>query len=198
MVAGAILAGGGATRFGGAPKGLALLDGERIADRLARLLHGTLGAPPVLIANAPDAATWQLGLRIERDVRPGAGALGGILSALVHAPAPVVVLAWDMPYVTAALVRRLAEGLERAAVVIPASDGRRGLEPLCAAYGPACRAPIEAAIARGDLRAIAFHQDVTVDVVPLEEVAEYGDPARLFFNVNTTADLDAAGGAWPG
>ena len=148
MVAGAILAGGGATRFGGAPKGLALLDGERIADRLARLLHGTLGAPPVLIANAPDAATWQLGLRIERDVRPGAGALGGILSALVHAPAPVVVLAWDMPYVTAALVRRLAEGLARADVVIPASDGRRGLEPLCAAYGQACRAAPEKVIAR--------------------------------------------------
>lgn len=198
MVAGAILAGGGATRFGGAPKGLALLDGERIADRLARLLHDTLGAPPVLIANAPDAAGWQLGLRIERDVLPGAGALGGILSAIVHAPAPVVVLAWDMPYVTAALVRRLAEGLARADVVIPASDGRRGLEPLCAAYGPACRAPIEAAIARDDLRAIAFHQDVTVDVVPPEEVAACGDPARLFFNVNTTADLDAAGGSWPG
>ena len=198
MVAGAILAGGGATRFGGAPKGLAQLDGERIADRLTRLLHDTLGTPPVLIANAPDAASWHLGLRIERDVLPGFGALGGILSAVVHAPAPVVVLAWDMPYVTAALVRRLADGLSRADVVIPASDGRRGLEPLCAAYGPACRAPIEAAIARGDLRAIAFHREVTVEVVPHEEVAACGDPARLFFNVNTTADLDAAGGTWPG
>ncbi|MDQ5839789.1 MAG: NTP transferase domain-containing protein, partial [Chloroflexota bacterium] len=37
-VRGAILAGGGATRFGGKPKGLELVGGERILDRLVRVM----------------------------------------------------------------------------------------------------------------------------------------------------------------
>ncbi|MEY4608770.1 MAG: MobA-like transferase domain, partial [Gemmatimonadota bacterium] len=36
---GVILAGGGATRFGGRPKGLEVVAGERIIDRVARGLR---------------------------------------------------------------------------------------------------------------------------------------------------------------
>ena len=57
-VRGAILAGGGATRFGGRPKGLEIVGGERILDRVAEVLASALGMPPILIANAPDAGSW--------------------------------------------------------------------------------------------------------------------------------------------
>jgi molybdopterin-guanine dinucleotide biosynthesis protein A len=195
-VRGAILAGGGATRFGGKPKGLEVVGGERILDRLAGVLGSTLGMPPLLVANAPDAGTWHPDLRVVSDVRPGFGALGGIYTAVVESPAPVVCVAWDMPFVTPALVRRLAEGLAAADAVLPQSDGRRGVEPLCAAYGPACRDAIARSLDEGDLRAIAFHADIRVDILPLTEVARCGDPAALFFNVNTADDLARADELW--
>jgi molybdopterin-guanine dinucleotide biosynthesis protein A len=98
-VAGAIVAGGGATRFGGRPKGLERVGGERVLDRLVGVLTTALGTPPLLVANAPDAAAWRPDLRVVADVRPGCGSLGGIYTAVVEAPAPVVCVAWDMPFV---------------------------------------------------------------------------------------------------
>jgi molybdopterin-guanine dinucleotide biosynthesis protein A len=148
----------------------------------------------LLVANAPEAGAWRPDLRVVPDVRPGAGTLGGILTAIREAPAPVLVVAWDMPFVPVELLRLVAAGLDTADVSVPASAGRRGVEPLCAGYGPACAGPIEQAIERGDLRAIAFHDAVRVGIVPLEAVRRFGEPERLFFNVNTAADLRHANG----
>jgi molybdopterin-guanine dinucleotide biosynthesis protein A len=101
-----------------------------------------------------------------------------------------------MPFVPAKLLGELAAGLTAADAVLPASDGRRGVEPLLAAYGPACEAAIEGALARGDRRAIAFHEGVRVAILPLERVRTFGDPARIFLNVNDADDLQKAEGAW--
>ncbi len=191
-VAGAVLAGGGATRFEGRPKGLARVGGARILDRLVDVFGEALGAAPLLVANAPDAPTWRPDLRVVADVRPGMGSLGGIYTAVVEAPAPVVCVAWDMPFVTPGLVRALADGLAEWDAFLPESDGRRGVEPLCAAYGPACAAAIAASLEAGDLRAIGFHRAVRVGRLPLEAVRRLGDPARLFFNINTADDLARA------
>ena len=81
--------------------------------------------------------------------------------------------------------------------MLPESGGPRGMEPLCAVYGPACAPAIERRHAAGDHRAIAFHDDVRVGTLPLAHVALLGDPARLFFNVNTPEDLERAQRAWP-
>jgi molybdopterin-guanine dinucleotide biosynthesis protein A len=191
-VAGAVLAGGGATRFEGRPKGLERVGGARILDRLVDVFGQALGAAPLLVANAPDAPTWRPDLRVVADVRPGMGSLGGIYTAVVEAPAPVVCVAWDMPFVTPGLVRALADGLVEWDAFLPESDGRRGVEPLCAGYGPACAAAIAASLEAGDLRAIGFHRAVRVGRLPLEAVRRLGDPARLFFNINTADDLARA------
>ena len=196
QVRGAILAGGGATRFGGRPKGLELVGGVRILDLLVERFLEALGALPLLIANDPDAAAWRTGLDVLPDIYPGAGALGGILTAVSADPAPVVCVAWDMPFVPAPLLRRLAAELERADAVLPASGGRRGVEPMCAGYGPACESPIRSAIAAGDLRAISFHSAVRTCILPAETVAAFGDPSTLFFNVNSQDDLTQADALW--
>jgi molybdopterin-guanine dinucleotide biosynthesis protein A len=174
-----------------------VVGGERILDRLARTLTEALGTPPLLVANAPDARSWRPDLRVVADVRPGLGSLGGIFTAVVEAPAPVVCVAWDMPFVSAALLQALAEALGRGSdAVLPSSDSRRGVEPLCAAYGPACREAIQASLDAGDLRAIGFHPRIQVGILPLAEVARTGDPDLLFFNVNTADDLARADGLW--
>ena len=197
VAAGAILAGGAASRFGGRAKGLERVGGARIIDRLAAMLTDTLGTAPLVVSNDPGAARWAAGLSVVPDDLPGEGALGGIYTAVRQAPAPVICVAWDMPFVTRDVVRLLADALAGGAdAVLPASPGPRGVEPLCAGYGPACEAAIRAAIARGDRRGIAFHHDIRLRIIPLADISAIGDPARLFFNINTAEDLEQAELQW--
>lgn len=191
-----MLAGGAARRYGGLPKGLLELGGRRILDRVVDALAAALGAPPLLVANAPEAPGWRPDLQVTADRRPGAGSLGGIHTAVTAAAGPVLCVAWDMPFVTPALLQALIAGAADYDAFLPESDGRRGVEPLCAVYGPACAAAIEARMEAGDLRAIGFHEAVRVGRLPLEAVRAHGDPAELFFNVNTPADLAGAEELW--
>jgi molybdopterin-guanine dinucleotide biosynthesis protein A len=165
--------------------------GRRVIDRVVDALTTATLEPPILVANDPGAAEWRPGLTVHRDVIEGMGSLGGILTAVEKAGS-VLCVAWDMPFVTAPLLSALAELLEGVDVAIPESDSRRGVEPLCAAYGPACGPAIRAALARGDQRAIAFHADVRVARLGRERVLQYGDPDVLFFNVNSPSDLERA------
>lgn len=155
-----------------------------------------LGSPPIIIANAADAATWRPDLETVPDAEPGLGAVGGIYTALVRAPAPVVVAAWDMPFITAALVGELARGLVDADACIPESSGPRGLEPLCAAYGPGCVDAIARALEENDRRAVGFHRFINVTILSVSAIRAVADPALAFFNVNTARDLEEAEALW--
>jgi len=195
---GAVLAGGGARRYGGLPKGLLTVGGRRILDHVAGAVQTVTAAPPLLIANAPDAASWRPDLRTIPDSRPGFGSLGGIYTAVTAGPEPVLCVAWDMPFVPEALLSALVAGAAGGGydAFLPESSGRRGLEPLCAVYGPRCRAAIERRLDSGDLKAISFHPDVRVGILSLARVKTFGDPDTLFFNVNTPADLERAEALW--
>ena len=154
------------------------------------------GAPPLLVANAPDADTWRPDLRTIPDAQAGQGSVGGIYTAVAAGDDPVLCVAWDMPFLTVGLLRALVDGAVGYDALLPESDGRRGLEPLCAVYGPACKAAIERQLARGDRRAIGFHPDVKVGTLSLELVRTFGDPAELFLNVNEPEDLQRAEAVW--
>jgi molybdopterin-guanine dinucleotide biosynthesis protein A len=195
-VQGVILAGGKAVRFGGQPKGLERVGGQRILDTLVERFEAALGQKPLLVANDPSAPGWRPDLRVVPDLRPGLGALSGLYTAVRLGPAPVVVVAWDMPFVPAGLIQALAEGLSLADACLPQSGGPRGLEPMCAGYGPACAEPMAAALDAGDLRAIAFHSRIKVGILTAERVRAFGDPSVLFFNVNTSEDLAEADLLW--
>ena len=101
-----------------------------------------------------------------------------------------------MPFVDEGLLRALTTGSAGWDAFLPESDGRRGVEPLCAVYGPACRVAIERRLDAGDFKAIAFHGDVRVGILPLQDVRRFGSPDELFFNVNTPEDLDRAEAVW--
>ena len=157
------------------------------------LLAGVTGTAPALVTTAPEAPGWRPGLEIVPDLISGGGALGGIHAAVSRAaPDLVLCVAWDMPFLTAALLTALVEGAAGFDAFLPESGGPRGVEPLCAVYGPACAAAIAKCHAAGDDRAIAFHDEVRVGTLSLARVRQLGDPARLFFNVNTPADLERA------
>ena len=190
---GVILAGGRATRFGGAPKGLLRVGGRLIVERAAAALRES-SDPLLVVANDVDLGGALPDARLVSDVVRGAGSLGGIHAALTHAGTAVLVVAWDMPFVPASLLRALRAEGEAAAVdaVVPEGFGRHGREPLCAWYAPACLAALRARLDAGERQAISFLSDVRVRRLGLERVRAHGDPALVFLNVNTPADLDAA------
>jgi len=199
-VRGAVLAGGAARRYGGRPKGLLEVGGHRILDRVVAAVAAVTGAPPLLVANAADAPTWRPDLQTIPDARPGCGSLGGIYTAVTAGPDPVLCVAWDMPFVTEGLLRALVAGATDGGfdAFLPESGGRRGLEPLCAVYGPACGPAIARRLDAGDLKAISFHDAVRVGILSLDRVRQFGggDPDELFFNVNTPEDLAQAEAVW--
>jgi molybdopterin-guanine dinucleotide biosynthesis protein A len=192
----AILAGGLATRFGGKPKGLEVVGGDRILNRCVDILKAVTGSPPLLVANAPEADTWHRDLEVTADLIPGRGSLGGIYTAIKHGEGPVLVLAWDMPFVPLELLVALRDGSSAYDVFLPESPGPRGVEPLCGVYGPGCVDPIGGALDREDLRVIGFHPQVRAGTLPLAEVQKHGNPEKMFFNVNSADDLAKAEEMW--
>lgn len=192
-VLGVILAGGENRRYG-APKALATVGGERIIDRALRAVREVTGRV-VLVAN--DEPTYAvLGLPMRPDIRPGIGSLGGIYTAVVWAEEEgcvgALLAACDMPFLVPGLLRELVRDPRPDEVVVPASDSRRGLEPLCAYYGIACRRAIERALERGDRAIISFFPDVRVRRIEHAVVTMFGDPEKLFWNVNTPEDREKA------
>ncbi len=190
-ISGAIVAGGENTRFGGQPKGLCSVGGIRIIDRVRAALEAVVH-DVALVANAPDADSWLPGLHVFRDRGTERGSLVGLRTAVACTKRPVIVIAWDMPFVTSGLfsllVSRLTPG---ATAVIP--DGPRGPEPMCALYTPSCLSTIDSALARRDLRLSSLVSQLTGAIrAGISDVSEVGDPSRLFFNVNTAADLQLA------
>jgi len=194
-IAGAILAGGRATRFGGAPKGLARVGGVRVIDRVAAALRAVPCDELLLVAHAPDAAAWLPDARTVADVRPGCGALGGLHAALAHARTPVLVVAWDMPFVPAPLLAALRDRvLAGAPAAVPSGPGG-AREPLCACYAPSCLAVAERLLDAGERRAGALADAVGAALLGAAESARFGDPSVTFTNVNTADDLARLGGS---
>jgi len=190
-ISGAIVAGGESTRFGGQPKGLCSVGGIRIIDRVRAALESVVH-DVALVANAPDADSWLPGIRAFRDQGTDRGSLVGLRTAVARAEDPVIVVAWDMPFVRSELfsllISRLKPGTD---AVIP--DGPRGPEPMCALYTPGCLSAIDSALERRDLRLSSLVSRLPGAVrVGVSEVSAVGDPSRLFFNVNTPADLELA------
>jgi molybdopterin-guanine dinucleotide biosynthesis protein A len=192
----AILAGGGARRFGGKPKGHCTVGGVRILDRVVALVTEVTGSKPILCIGSPEQQWLGEGLDTVIDVIPEKGTLGGIFSAITHAEGPVLLVAWDMPFLTAGILENICSGYEGHDVFLPASTSRRGVEPLCGVYGPKCTAPIEDQLHSNDLRAVGFHDRVKVGILPLEDVQKFGQPDDLFFNVNSDDDLKQAEEMW--
>lgn len=192
-VLGVIQAGGRSTRYG-APKALAEVDGLRLVDRAHHALSAVVDEV-VMVANDP-AIIAAVAVASRPDARPDTGPLGGILTALLWAREldrpGVITVACDMPFVTSPLLALLLDARDGADVVVPESDGPRGVEPLCAYYGVGCIPAIEQCLDAGDLRVVGFHDAVRVVRVPLTAIAGVGDPARLFLNVNTLDEHAAA------
>lgn len=124
-VAGLVLAAGAGRRFGG-PKAIALLDGERLVDRAARLVRDggctpivvVAGAVPLQVAGARVVANpqWETGM--------GSSLRVGLAAVRESDATAVVVVLVDTPWVGVDAVRRLLIAHERGtAIAVATYDG---------------------------------------------------------------------------
>jgi len=184
----AVLAGGQSSRMGTDKSFVSLLGRPLIEEVLARV-EG-LGSETLIITNHPDDYRY-LGLPLFADVVPGAGALGGIYTAVSVAGAPyTLVVACDMPFLNHHLLAYLVSLRAGYDVVVPRLGGVP--EPLHAVYGKNCLEPMRRRIERGRLKVIGFFPEVRVRTVDEPEIERF-DPQHLsFVNVNTPDELAQA------
>lgn len=188
-VMGVILAGGANRRYG-SHKALARIGDRTILDRTVGVLSPVVSRVGI-VANEPEPYL-HLDLPVRPDLRPGLGVLGGILTAVrwaaEHGAESALILGCDMPFLSSRLLDRLAGDASRELVVLPASDGPRGFEPLCGAYGTATADAIDRALERGERAIVAFFGDVELRILDFDDVRSCGDPDRMFWNVNRPED----------
>jgi molybdopterin-guanine dinucleotide biosynthesis protein A len=165
--------------------------GERIVDRVARVLRSTTDRL-IIVSDDPDATHWIAGAAVVGDVLPGRASLIGIHAALVHAGSGVIVVAWDMPFVPEALLADLRQRL-RPGVSAAIPTGDDGPEPACAAYAAEALPHIERLVAIGAFKMQALVDELPkVDIVPEKETSRFGDARTMFMNVNRPEDLKRA------
>jgi molybdopterin-guanine dinucleotide biosynthesis protein A len=127
--------------------------------------------------------------RVVQDRIPGCGPMGGLHTALTEmAGDAVAILACDMPFVPARLVRHLLTRTVEADAAVPVTG--RGYHPLCAAYTRACLAPVTARLAEGRLKMTDLLQDVRVHEVTTDELDALGGSEEWLANVNTQAEYE--------
>jgi molybdopterin-guanine dinucleotide biosynthesis protein A len=188
-VTGVIQAGGRSTRMDGRPKALMDLGGRRIIDRVAGVLR-QVADDLLVVTNTPDLYGF-LGLPMTPDVFPDRGSLGGIYSGLLAAPGDAAfTVACDMPFLMPAVARLVIERAGDADVVAPRIGER--WETLHACYAKACLSPLERRLRAGQLKIVAFYDEVRVLAIPASDVARHRSPDVVFMNVNTPEELEAA------
>ncbi len=182
LMAGVLLTGGSSRRMG-TDKARIVVDGETLAARGARVLRAV--CDPVI-----EVGPGVSGLPAVQEDPPGSGPLVALLAGAgaLGGPAPVLLLACDMPCVEPPLLELLADW-PTGRTVIPVVRGR--FQYACARYGRAALDEARAAVrtGRSSLRDLA---GTDCDFV---SESEWGAVAteRSFADVDTPEDLARLG-----
>jgi molybdopterin-guanine dinucleotide biosynthesis protein A len=159
---GVVLAGGRSQRFGGVDKTRLPLGGRTLLQRAVDAL-APLTATCFVVGGAPVS-----GARTVPDRYPGAGPLGGLLTALATIDSShALILAADLPFISGSLLRDVQRaGADAAAAVVEHPDGRLAL---CLSVRRGCAPVVLEMWSRGarrmrDLEALVPYTKVVVDV----------------------------------
>jgi molybdenum cofactor guanylyltransferase len=189
-VSAAIMAGGKSRRMGRDKAWLDLGDGRPIVRRVIDVAR-QVADETFLVAN--DERFFALGLPVVPDRFPDGGVLGAIATGLAAAAHDrVVVVACDMPFLQADVLRFLIERCDGWDAVVPKVGEE--LETLHAVYTRACVAPIERALAAGGRRVTSFFADVRVRTIGEADLRDLDPDLRSVTNVNTPEELARVSG----
>ncbi|MCM3902706.1 MAG: molybdenum cofactor guanylyltransferase [Pyrinomonadaceae bacterium] len=191
LMASFILVGGESSRMG-TDKASLLLEGRTFVQRIAEELLKVTDSVTLI---GKDSGNLRLNLPSIPDVYQNWGALGGVHAALSASQSPwSLIVACDLPFVTAGLFARLA-GLRNdfEAVAAIQRDGRP--QPLAALYRKdPCMLRADQLIKSGERRPIALLQSVRTRWTPFSELQELPGAEHFFDNINTPQDYEHASG----
>jgi len=167
--------------------------------RMCDLLR-TVASEVTVIAD-PEKYTG-LSLRSAGDRWPGAGPLGGIITALEDAGARKVSPEWnlivscDMPFLTREWLTYLSGRAlaSEAHVLLPHSAS--GPEPLCACWRTDAAETLRAAFERGVRKVTDGIALLRSEVLDESAWKRFDSAGRLFWNMNTAADFEEVRRAW--
>jgi len=185
-IAGAILAGGQAVRYGGMPKGLLeAVAGVSIIEEEIRQLK--LAGIDEIIIVASDREPWRdCAVNVVLDLRSGVGPLAGIEAALAYygqSHDATLFLPCDLPGITANEISCLqAAFTNNSALVAVAVTSEFFCEPLCTVVHNDLLKTVSQAIEGGERRPQQLWRDIGAIAVDFED-------ASPFFNVNTPQDM---------
>jgi molybdenum cofactor guanylyltransferase len=187
-----IQAGGRSTRM---RQNKALLDlaGKTIIEHTLDRVSG-LGKRAFVISDDSLSYGYLKDVEILRDMFPGHGPLGGMVTAFEKVPFPILVMcACDMPFASSELFQKEIELLVNSDldVVIPEVDGR--MEPLHAVYRrQSCLEPANEVFRQGGRKIIDWFSQVKVKVLGESDLSSLNINKQAFFNINTPEDYQNA------
>ena len=174
---GFILAGGQSRRMG-RDKSQLILNDKTFTEQISDTLHQITDS--ILV------------VRAESDIYPNWGALGGLHAALAACKREwAIVVACDLPFVTAQLLNYLASLREHHDAVVPVQADERP-QPLCALYRiEPCLPRATELIETGHRRPLDLLELVNTRWVPFSELRNLAQAETFFVNINTPDDYDA-------
>jgi molybdopterin-guanine dinucleotide biosynthesis protein A len=180
----AFILAGGASRRMGTDKSRLLLDGQTFTQRIANTLLEVACEVTIVGQRFEDSQ-----VKSTSDVYPQWGALGGVHAALAAARTEwALVVACDLPFVTAGLFTRLAAFRNNHEAVVPIQkDGRP--QPLCSLYriDPSLGRAQELIIA-GKRRPLDLLESVKTCWLPFADLQDLEEAEKFFLNINTPED----------
>jgi molybdopterin-guanine dinucleotide biosynthesis protein A len=170
----------------GRDKAWLTVDGEPLIVRALNTVKRA-GAKEVFISARVEADYSMFRERVLVDFQPGCGPLSGIERALNASASPlVVILAVDLPHMTAEFLQRLIASCNEGIGIVPELNGK--LEPLAAIYPKRCHAIAAELIAQGRYAARDF-AETCLGEGAVRSVAVDGSDLGCFSNWNSPADI---------
>ncbi len=184
-----ILAGGKSTRMG-TDKAFIMIGGCTLLARALEVARSVTSGVRIV----GDPAKFATFAPVVEDVFRDCGPLGGIHAALRASQTGLnVILAVDLPFVSSALLQYLikrARESKSSTVTVAQAGGSR--QPLCAVYRREFADPAEQALRAGRYKIDALFQAARTQVIQEEELEAAGFSSKMFRNLNTPEELEAA------
>ena len=181
-----ILAGGDSRRMG-QDKAALVLDGKTLLERVTATMQQVF--PKVVVS----VRQLRGGVVVPQvcDEQEASGPLAGLIAGLSQVDTPwVFAVACDMPFVTPAIVNRLAELRNGFQAVVPVVGGYQ--QPLAAFYAASALETMRASLAAGDRSLRGTLEKLEVRYVNEAELRECDPQLRSFFDLGTPQDFQAA------
>lgn len=185
----AINCGGKSSRMG-TNKAFELIGEQTLIERIIERTKDIGQDETILITNTPDDYA-HLNLPMYSDIVPDSGSLGGIYTAIHYSKTShTIVIACDMPFVSADVLKFMMTQADNADVVVPTvEDYPQGLHAI---YSKNCLEPIRAKIEARRLKVIGFYEQVNVTYLDEQAIKQYNPDELAFMNVNTPEELEKA------